>query len=67
MGGLYYPGWSCADAIADAESNLGSFHYRRSCHEQVGSELATPATAAIVSECHIESGYAVVTVDLCCG
>ncbi|MEM9462815.1 MAG: hypothetical protein AAGF11_52225 [Myxococcota bacterium] len=66
VGGLYYPGWDCADALADAESNLASWHYRNGCHQQVGSDLATPVDQASVAECHIEGDSAVVTVDLCC-
>lgn len=69
VGNLYYPGWTCEDAIANAESNLGMFHYRKACHQQVGSEMSTPVSAAVVTDCHIEgdSGQAVVTVELCCG
>ncbi|MCX4243093.1 hypothetical protein [Paraliomyxa miuraensis] len=69
VGGLYYPGWTCNDAIANAESNLGSWHYRNACNQQVGSNIATPAQQAVVTDCHVEagSGQTVVTVDLCCG
>jgi hypothetical protein len=66
-GGIYYPGWTCANAIANAEATLGSYHYRSACHQQTGSNLATPVQEATVTECHLESGSAVVTVDLCCG
>ena len=65
-GGLYYPGWTCAAATANAEANLSSWHYRSACNQQVGSDIASPALDAEVSNCIIDSGSAVISVDLCC-
>jgi hypothetical protein len=66
VGGLYYPGWTCADAIAHAESSLSSWHYRNACHQQVGSDISSPVDEALALGCVIDSGSAVVSVDLCC-
>lgn len=67
VGGLYYPGWTCAAAIANAESTLSSWHYRNACHQQVGSDIADPAAEALVTSCTIDAdNNAVVSVDLCC-
>lgn len=66
VGGLYYPGWTCANAIAHAETTLGGYHYRNACNQQVGSDISLPASEADVSSCTIQSGSAVVSVDLCC-
>lgn len=66
VGGLYYPGWTCANAISNAESNLASWHYRNACNQQLGADIQSPALDAEVSSCIIDSGSAVVSVDLCC-
>nr|MCH9682371.1 hypothetical protein [Deltaproteobacteria bacterium] len=66
VGGLHYLGLDCAAAIADAEVNLGGWHYRNGCHEKVGSDIDAPAEQAVVTDCYISGDYAVVTVDLCC-
>lgn len=65
---LYYPGWTCEDAIANAESNLNMFHYRKACQLQVGSEITSAVEGAIVTDCHVEpeSGQTVVSVTVCC-
>ena len=66
VGGLYYPGWTCADAIANAEASLNSWHYRNACNQQVGSDIGSPVGEAFVTSCTIDGGSAVVSVDLCC-
>ena len=67
VGGLHYPGWTCEDAIADAESNLNSWHYRNACHQQYGSDISTPVGGALVSGCYIDKvGNAVISADVCC-
>lgn len=66
VGGLHYPGWTCANAIAHAETSLGGYHYRNACNQQVGSDISSPADEALVTSCTIVSGNAVVSVDLCC-
>ena len=71
--GLHYPGsmgFDCADAIADAEANLGSFHYRNACHQTLGSDLASPVLGAEVVSCEVTppgfSDGVVVDVEVCC-
>ncbi len=66
VGGLHYPGWTCADAIADAEANLASWHYRNGCNLQVGSDINDPIDQANVTSCTIVGDNAVVEVDMCC-
>ncbi|NVB40412.1 hypothetical protein G6O69_21410 [Pseudenhygromyxa sp. WMMC2535] len=66
VGGLYYPGWTCDDAIANAESSLSSWHYRNACNQQVGSDISSPVDAALVTDCTHDGSNAIVTVDLCC-
>lgn len=66
VGGLYYSGWTCADAIANAEASLNSWHYRNACNQQVGSDIGSPVGDATVTNCTIDGGSAVVEVDLCC-
>ena len=69
VGGLHYPNTTCADAIANAESKLGSWHYRNACNLKIGSDISSPAAAAVVTDCYLdlsENVNAVVSVGLCC-
>jgi hypothetical protein len=66
VGGLHYPGWTCAAAIANAEASLNSWHYRNACNQQVGSDIGSPVDEAFLTSCTIDGGNAVVSVDLCC-
>ena len=67
VGGLYYPGWTCAAAITHAESSLNSWHYRNACSQQAGTDINDPIDAAAVSSCVVDdNNNAIVSVDLCC-
>jgi hypothetical protein len=66
VGGIHYPGWSCAAATANAEASLNSWHYRNACNQQVGSDISSPVADATVTSCTIDGGSAVVEVALCC-
>ncbi len=67
VGGLHYPNTTCADAIANAESTLGSWHYRNACNLKIGSDISSPAAAAVVTDCYLDPlDNAVVSVGLCC-